>query len=67
MELGSTYRSWVADDREAELVVAAERARIVRELRTLARTAATRDDAAGGNLLSRLRRRRLLAARPVTR
>jgi hypothetical protein len=67
MELGSTYRSWIPDDREAELARAAERARIARERRSLENDASARDDAAGGNLLSRLRHRRMLGAQPVTR
>jgi hypothetical protein len=67
MELGSTYRSWIADDREAEFARAAERARIARERRSLENDAPARDDAAGGNLLTRLRHRRMLGAQPVTR
>jgi hypothetical protein len=65
MQLGTDYRTWMADNREAELALAAERARVARERRTYERAAAARDDAAGGNLLSRLRHRRVLAA--VTR
>jgi len=65
MQLGTDYRTWMADNREAELALAAERARVARERRALERAAAARDDAAGGNLLSRLRHRRVLAA--VTR
>ncbi|MGN6273303.1 MAG: hypothetical protein ACTHMQ_09455 [Protaetiibacter sp.] len=67
MELGSVTRSWILDNREAELALAAERARRAHERRALERLAAARDDAAGGNLLSRLRRRRAIAVRPVMR
>ncbi|GMA92436.1 hypothetical protein [Homoserinibacter gongjuensis] len=67
MELGSSYRSWIADDREAEFARAAERARMARERRTLENDSPARGDVAGGNLLSRLRHRRALGAQPVTR
>lgn len=67
MELGSTYRSWIADDREAGFARAAERARIARERRSLENDAPAGDGAAGWNLLSRLRHRRALGAQPVTR
>jgi hypothetical protein len=67
MELGSVTRSWISDNREAELAQAAEWARRARERRDRDRATATRRGAADGNLLSRLRRRRVVAARPVTR
>jgi hypothetical protein len=67
MELGSTYRSWIADDREAEFARAAERARIARERRSLENDTPARDGAAGGQHQSRLRHRRMLGAQPVSR
>ncbi len=67
MELGSLTRSWITDDREAELARAAERARIARDRRALEARTGARGGTAGGNLLSRLRRRYALAAQTVSR
>lgn len=62
MQLASDYRIWISDNRDAELAIAAERARIAAE-----REGTESGRAAGGNLLSRLRRRHVVHARPVTR
>jgi hypothetical protein len=61
MEPATDYRTWISDSREAELALAAERARIAAE-----RAASEPRAAAGGSLLSRLRRHRPTAARAVT-
>jgi hypothetical protein len=62
MQLGTAYTIWIYDSREAELALAAERARVAAE-----RSASEPEHAAGGSLLSRLRRHPAPRMRPVTR
>jgi len=61
MELTSDYRIWISESRDAELDLAAERARVAVE------RAAEAGGGAGGTLLSRLRPHPLRNPRAVTR
>jgi hypothetical protein len=62
MDLAHDYRISILDTRDAELALAAERARVAAE-----RAPSEPGGAAGGSLLSRLRRHRSVAVRAVTR
>ena len=62
MDLVHDYRISMLDTRDAELALAAERARVAAE-----RAPSEPGSAAGGSLLSRLRRHRPAIARPVAR
>lgn len=62
MDITSDHRIWITDSREAELALAAERARRARE-----RAAASDERPRGAGFAAWMRQRRLRALRAATR